>query len=297
LSILNGAKVLATGIQGFTGYYIRDALERAGAQVFGIVESNPKEGEYVADLGDKAALAASCRDVQPDCLLHLAAIANVAHEDLAAFYRVNVIGTMNLLDAMVSMGKPCKKVVLASSANIYGNPPVSPVAEDTSPAPLNHYAMSKLAMEYLARNYMDRLPIVFARPFNYTGPGQTEHFLIPKIVGHFKRQESVINLGNLDVEREFNDVRLVAAAYVGILEGAQSGEAVNICTGKGYTMTQVLDMTRKLSGWDIEVRVDSRLVRPNELKRLVGSPDKLRRIVPNLPQYDLAETLRWMLEA
>jgi nucleoside-diphosphate-sugar epimerase len=261
----------------------------------GLVEGNPGPGEHVADLLDLRAVTEVVTRCQPDLILHLAAIANVAHGNALDFYRVNVMGSMNLLEAVQQAGLKPRKIIMASSANIYGNNPNSPVRETEAPAPLNHYAMSKLAMEHMARTWLDRFPIAFTRPFNYTGPGQTEHFLIPKIVGHFLRGEAAINLGNLDVTREFNDVRMVARAYVGLLADAESGDAVNICSGRGYALGEVLDLARNISGRDIEVKVDPRLVRPNELKHLVGSPDRLLATVPDLPEYRLEDTLRWML--
>ena len=90
-----------------------------------------------------------------------------------------MMGTINLLDALCALPICPSKVVLASSANVYGNCAVSPIKEDQPPAPVNHYAMSKLAMEHMARTFASRLPIVITRPFNYTGPGQRSNFLIP----------------------------------------------------------------------------------------------------------------------
>jgi nucleoside-diphosphate-sugar epimerase len=155
--------------------------------------------------------------------------------------------------------------------------------------------MSKVAMELMGRNWLDRLPLAFTRPFNYTGPGQSESFLIPKIVGHFSRREPEIRLGNLGVTREFNDVRFIADAYVGLLERAIPGEAYNLCTGQGYSLQQVLDLAQRLSGHQLSVNVDPALVRPNELRELIGDSTKLKQIVPGLGKYNLEGTLRWML--
>jgi nucleoside-diphosphate-sugar epimerase len=111
-------------------------------------------------------------------------------------YDINFFGTLNILDALVELGQRPAKIVLASSANVYGNPPVEVIDESVCPMPVNHYAISKLAMEFMARTYFDRLNILITRPFNYTGVGQGDNFLIPKIVRHYQEGKTEIELGN-----------------------------------------------------------------------------------------------------
>ena len=171
----------------------------------------------------------------PEAAVHLAAISFVGHADTGAFYDVNVLGTLSLLESLVALPKAPRHILLASSANVYGNCDVSPISEERQPVPVNHYAMSKLAMEYMARNYLDRLPLFFVRPFNYTGLGQTGSFLIPKLVQHFAVNATCIELGNLDVEREFNDVRFVCDAYLKLLVNAVPGEVYNVLWKSGYS--------------------------------------------------------------
>lgn len=288
--------VLLTGSRGFTGKYVRQALQQAGYRVVGLVQHEATDNEVAADLSDAAGLRTAVEQVLPDFVIHLAAIAFVAHADQTALYQTNLFGTLNLLEALQQCGHNVRKVILASSANIYGNPPVSPVAEDTSPAPVNHYAMSKLAMEHMARTWLDRLPIMFTRPFNYTGVGQDEKFLIPKIVSHFRSKQPVIKLGNLDVVREFNDVRMVAQAYVRLLEVGQPGQTINLCSGVGYRLLDVVETVSTISGHTLQVEVDHALVRASELKVLVGSPTLLNSVLPDLPAYALEQTLAWMLD-
>ena len=169
---------------------------------------------------------------QPNYVVHLAAISFVGHGNADDFYRVNVVGTVNLLEALLKLEKKPTKVLIASSANVYGNCEISPISESQQPLPVNHYAMSKLAMELMARTYLSRLPIFFTRPFNYIGLGQAESFVIPKLISHFTKKAEVIELGNLNVEREFNDVRFVCDAYLRLLDVAKPGESYNICSGK-----------------------------------------------------------------
>ena len=126
------------------------------------------------------------RRIAPDVVVHLAALAFVAEDNPEDFYRVNVLGTVNLLEALADDLHPVR-ILIASSANVYGNTSGGAKRRLSCPAPVNHYAASKLAMEHMVRTWFDRLPIVMTRPFNYTGPGQDERFVVPKIVAHYKR--------------------------------------------------------------------------------------------------------------
>ncbi len=280
-------KILLTGAAGFTGLFFKSAAEAAGHHVVALQ----------ADLTDKAAVAAEVLQAAPNAVVHLAAISFVGHADDTAFYGVNVVGSLNLLSALAALPIAPAKVLLASSANVYGNCDASPITEDQPPAPVNHYAMSKLAMEHMARTYLDRLPVVFTRPFNYTGHGQAPNFLIPKLVSHFARRAPAIELGNLHVEREFNDVRMVCDAYLGLLAHGVSGEVYNVCSGQPYTLQTVLDELTNITGHQLDVRVNPAFVRANEVHRLCGDPAKLLACVEPLRQPALRETLQTMLQA
>lgn len=290
--------VLLTGGTGFTGQYVKAALERLQLQVVCMTTHEPKStNEVYGNLLDQESLIKLVETVQPDYVIHLAAIAFVGHANESDFYNTNVVGTLNLLNA-ITLAKPnVEKVILASSANVYGNPKVNPVSELISPAPINHYAMSKLSMETLAQNiYGDRLPLLIVRPFNYTGRGQSNNFLVPKIVEHFHKKAKKISLGNLDVTREFNDVRDIAQCYAGLLlSNAQQG-VVNLCSGHGYTLNNLLESCAELTGHQLVVEVDAKLVRPNELRVLTGDPNHLLSLVPSLQFTPLKETLSWMLQ-
>jgi nucleoside-diphosphate-sugar epimerase len=157
--------------------------------------------------------------------------------------------------------------------------------------------MSKLAMEYMAWTYLDRVPIVITRPFNYTGPGQAPQFLIPKLVNHFARRAEQIELGNLHVEREFSDVRMVCDAYLALLAHGVPGQVYNVCSGQPYTLQHVIGLLSGITGHTMDVRVNPAFVRANEVHRLCGSPDKLLACTGPLKSYALEATLAWMLES
>lgn len=289
-------RAFITGLNGFTGRYLAREMESAGYRVFGTAHVSEPLGKdmFAVDLCDRAELCRVVAEVRPDVVGHLAAISFVAHGDADAIYRVNVVGTRNVLDALAGLNQVPRAVLLASSANIYGNAAVEVIDESVEASPANDYAVSKLAMEYMARLWMDRLPIVIARPFNYTGVGQAPQFLLPKIVGHFQRGERVIELGNIDVERDFSDVRMVANAYRKLIDIAPAGEVFNVCSGSACSLKDVLAMMAEIAGYEIEVRVNPAFVRANDVKRLQGNPDKLRSVVGALNSYPLMDTLRWM---
>lgn len=293
-------RVLVTGLRGFTGSFLAPALTARGFEVHGLelLASDEARGGInghvdETDLLDASAVQAVVDRVRPQYVVHLAAIAFVAHGDVDAIYRTNIVGTRNLLAALEgNSGLRC--VLLASSANIYGNALVDPIVETTPAHPVNDYAVSKLAMEFVAELWRERLPITVVRPFNYTGAGQSLNFLVPKIVDAYRRRAATIELGNLLVERDFSDVRDVVSAYCGLLQ-ATPGGVVNICSGQAHSLDNVVRMAREISGHTLEVRVNPAFVRSNEVHRLRGSNERLRSLLPGWKPRPLRETIAWML--
>lgn len=283
-------RVLVTGLAGFTGAHLRHALESAGHEVFGTAE--PPE----FDLRDPASVDAAVRHVHPDFVIHLAGISFIPHGDATDIYATNVVGAMHLLDSVFRNAPGVRKVVLASSANVYGVSDRDPIDEATPPAPVNHYACSKLSMEFMARTWFDRLPIVITRPFNYTGPGQRERFIIPKLVGHFARRAPAIELGNIDVVRDFSDVRSVCDAYCRLLASPAESAVLNISSGTGRSLRSVFGKLAEISGHTPEIRTDAALIRVTEVTRLVGSNAALERAIGPLRYLDFNATLRWMYD-
>lgn len=271
-------KILLTGARGFTGRRFAVMARHAGHSVVELTADLTKRGDVLADVSAALSSEASLVAAQPWAVVHLAALSFVGHADELAFYDVNVLGTLNLLAAIEAQHAQVTCVLVASSANVYGNCQHSPIGESQLPAPVNHYATSKLAMEHMARTYAGRLPLILTRPFNYTGPGQAPQFLIPKLVDHFTRRASVVELGNLHVEREYNDVDFVCRSYLYLLEHGKPQGLYNICTGFTYTLEDVIGRLRRLMGHDIEVRVNPAFVRANEIQRLCGDPTRLQEV-------------------
>jgi len=280
-------RVLVTGLAGFTGGYLKAELEKHGHVVIGLQ----------ADLTDYDAIATEIKKTSPEAVAHLAGVAFVGHGDANAFYQVNLMGTRNLLAALAQHAPDVSTVLLASSANVYGNSSEGTLDEHTQPDPANDYAVSKLSMEHMARLWSNRLPIFIVRPFNYTGVGQDEKFLIPKIVSHFRDRKSIIELGNLDVSRDFGDVRAVAEAYRKLLEICPASKTINVCTGCAHTLREVIGRCEKVTGHQIEIQVNPTFVRTNEVRVLIGDNCLLNQLINDWQPYSLEETLRWMLQA
>lgn len=286
------AKILVTGLSGFTGQFLKQRLEQDGHQVVGLSFDGIR-----VDLNDLDKLQQAIDEIQPDKVVHLAAISFVAHGDVNEIYRTNLLGTRNLLTALSQSSKIPNHILLASSANVYGNTDVGVLNETVIPTPTNDYAVSKLAMEYMAKTWIEKLPITIVRPFNYTGVGQEEKFLLPKIVKHFKEKAPIIELGNLDIIRDFSDVRDVVDCYAKLLKTTAMGEVYNVCSGEGTSLLDVIEMMKVVSNHNIEVKVNPAFVRANEVKKLIGSDKKLEVVIGERTKYSLLSTLRWMYQS
>jgi len=294
----NNQRVLVTGLQGFTGLHLAAELEAHGFEVWGLGDVDPTLPRSVkANLLDLESLRAAVLAAQPQYVVHLAGVAFVGHGQPKAFYDVNLVGTRNLLEALEPLSAQLKCVLLASSANVYGNLQGGLLSEANPVNPANDYAVSKLAMEYMAKLWLPKVPVVMARPFNYTGIGQSESFLIPKIVSHFVRKQPTLDLGNMDVWREFNDVRDVVKAYRMLLEAAPIGQIVNVCSSNLVSLKEALALATELTGHSLEARVNPLFVRANEVLKLGGDTTLLKTFVPDWQPKRLRETLAWIIQA
>jgi nucleoside-diphosphate-sugar epimerase len=278
-------KCLITGSKGFTGKHLKESLLKDG---FDVIDCD-------VDILDKNTLKAFLKEKQPDCVAHLAAQSFVHNSDVSSIYNTNIVGTYNLLDAVFETCKNVKSILLASSATVYGNKEGT-LNESTDVHPQNDYGVSKLAMEHMASLWFNKLPIFIVRPFNYTGVGQANHFLIPKIVDHFKKKEHFIELGNIDVSREFQDVRDVVYFYKSLLQHPPLHKTINICSGVSYALKDVLSLLEGVTGHKIEIKINQDFVRPNDMKELKGDPHQLYSLIEKKKIYNLRDTLEWMLD-
>ena len=254
-----------------------------------------------SNINDVASLEEEILSHEPTAIAHFAGISFVASKDEEAFYRVHALGTSNLLNAALKLKKAPHKILLASSATVYGNSPAPYSVESQELEPIDHYAVSKVAMEDMAKTYMPKLPIIIARPFNYTGVGQKGNFLIPKLVRHFSEKSPSIELGNLNVEREFNDVEMICAAYLSLLDFGVAGEIYNVSSGNAHSLQDVLNILIQITGHHPKIVINPDFVRSNEVRRMSGNPRKLNQLLEQhqvlLPKKDLSSTLQDMLSA
>lgn len=275
--------VLITGINGFTGRYLMDFLISKNYKVYGITNQKDQCNSTVfySDILNLEQLKKILNKIKPNYVFHLAAISFVQHENISEIYNVNVIGTQNLLEACLDNKENLKKIILASSATVYGTQKTDLIYEELCPNPINHYGISKYAMEQIAKNFFNELPLIITRPFNYTAPGHNEQFVIPKIAKAFKNKELTLELGNLDVFREYNSIEYVCDVYYKLMESDVTSEIINIASGRVHSLNQIIEVFKAKSNHDINIQINPNFVRKDEVKSLMGSTLKLYKLIEN----------------
>jgi len=257
------------------------------------------------DLVDANAVAALVATVRPDWLLHLAAVSHVpqSFREPRRTLEVNVIGTLNVLMALRDAAFR-GRMIYVSSGDVYGRVDDDdlPVTEAHLPRPRSPYAVSKLAAEALCAQWAitEGVDVLIARPFNHIGPGQGDQF----VVSGFARQvnaiahggaEPVVEVGDIDVTRDFLDVRDVIAAYFRLFARGRAGETYNVCSGVERSVRQVLERLLELAGVHATTRAASGRMRPAEQRRMRGSNARLSRDTGWSPSVDLDDSLRAIL--
>lgn len=298
-------KFLIVGGNSFTGPYMAQLLKQKGGVVIGTSTAAksqcPKGFDKMVelDLTNAESVQTVVSAIRPDYVIHLAGISFVGHADLDSFYRINVVGTENLLSAIETLDGHVKRTLVSSSANIYGMPEgVKFISEEQVPNPSNHYAISKLAMEFVAKKYMDRMSITIARPFNYIGIGQRREFVIPKIVEAFAVRDAKIQLGTTSVERDFTAVQDTVRAYCDVLfEPSCSGHVFNVCSARPYSLDSIIEMLEEIAGYSIKVETNPAFVRKHEIKKLCGSNDKIRSFTGWQPRIGLTQAISDIYQA
>ena len=275
-------RVLVTGISGFVGPHLAEALRGAGYEVVGTCHHEESPGDVVEthpiDLADRGGLQEVVRATRPERIVHLAGRSHVgtSWREIGSYFRVNVLGTENLLAA--ANGIP---VILASSAEVYGSVPEEeqPIAEDRPPNPPSPYALTKAAAE----RFVLAAGGTVARCFNLIGPGQAPTFALPSFASQLARiargeSEPVLHVGNLEARRDFVAVEDGARALRILVESGEPGSTYQIASGRAWSIREVLDELIRVSGVEVAIEVDPERLRPVDVPLLRGTARKLHAL-------------------
>jgi len=305
-------KILITGISGFVGRHLTAQILREGHhEIIGVVQE-PRDAESLApaagslefraaDVSEYDDIGSVVRQTKPEIVFHLAAIAfsPAALESAQNTFRTNIGGTANVLESVRSL-ETRPRVVVVSSGTVYGDAgdATRPHTEDSPLQPLDPYAASKASADLLAQAYRRTfdLNVVIARPFNQTGPGQPPQYVcasIAKQLAEFSRSggKPTLHLGNIDVERDFSDVRDVVRALWILGKGASNHSVYNVCSETTTSLRTIINMFHHISGISPELVTDKGKIRSQDLKVLAGSAARLREETGWIPAYDLQTTL------
>lgn len=299
-------RALVTGASGFAGAYLVRYLLGLGYEVVGGVHGSDADlpndcCRLDLDVTDQEAVQRAVAETRPDEIYHLAGLTRPATKAVAAFYRVNFEGAVNLLEA-VSEHAPEAGVLLVGSAYAYGRVD-HPITETELLEPLNHYGVSKASADMLGLSYaLEGLRVVRMRPFNHSGPGQSPDFVLPTLVRQFAdieagRRESVVNLGNLDSVRDFSDVRDVVRGYNLALREGRPGEAYNLGSGRGVSVRGLFELVSREAGLEVRLNVESSRLRATDIPLLVADARKAREEFGWQTEIPLERTIQDMLEA
>ncbi|RJE71721.1 GDP-mannose 4,6-dehydratase [Reichenbachiella sp. MSK19-1] len=294
--MVDPSKILIIGIDSFTGGHLRVFFGERGYQVFGTsIHNTDTKNTFKVNILNSTEIHDVLVKVMPDYIINLAAISFVGEPKTELFYNINVLGTEILLETIYQSGAQIKKILIPSSAVVYGTQESHILTEDMCPNPQNHYGYSKYISEQICKSYFDKLPIVVTRPFNYTGIGQGQEFLIPKVVNAFKEKQKEIELGNLYTFREYNDIRFICNTYHSLLGSSNNSEIINVCTGQSHSIDEIIEILNTIAGYEIVVSVNQHFVRKNEIVELKGDTKKLVNAIGDLNlEHSLQDTLQFM---
>ncbi|MCM1082015.1 MAG: GDP-mannose 4,6-dehydratase [Clostridium sp.] len=301
-------KVLIFGISGFVGAYLAKEFEQHGYQVYGsdITDGNKLFDSIIfkkAELLDYEAVSSLIKETLPDIIINLAAISSVglSWSMPQATISVNVIGTLNIMEA----ARQCReipKIMLVGSSEEY-EVSDKPVGEAAPLNANNPYGISKLTQERFAQLYREHygMKIYCVRPFNHTGAGQKETFVLPSFCRQVadiakSGREGIIKVGNLSAERDFSDVRDIVRGYRMILEQGDCNTIYNIGSGVAHSIKELLDYIISLCPQKVLVETDPERYRPVDTPRICCDNSKICSELGWKPDYDIFHTLKEMYD-
>ncbi|MCE1248894.1 MAG: GDP-mannose 4,6-dehydratase [Firmicutes bacterium] len=310
-------RILITGITGFVGSHLAEYLlqKNEDNEIFGIYrwrsrtenlnQIKDKVKMVECDLLDSGSVRSMMEQVKPDRIFHLAAQSYVLSSWHAPADTIsnNIIGQVNILEAMKELNLNCR-VQIAGSSEEYGlvKPEETPIKETNPLRPLSPYAVSKVGQDMLAYQYYKSygFHLIRTRAFNHSGPRRGDVF----VESNFAKQivdiemgkaEPVVMVGNLDAQRDFTDVRDVVKAYDLAIENANPGEVYNICSNNAYSIKEILDILLSKSHVKIEIKTDPARLRPSDVQLLLGDYSKLNSLTGWKPEIPFEQTLEDLL--
>ena len=305
-------KVLITGVSGFAGSFLAEhLLQKNEFEVWGTYLREPSLAN-LEDIKDKVSLVQldfldldkvikTISDIAPDYIFHLAAIPSVreSFSNPSKVFFNNVDSELNLLEAIRLKNLSETKILIISSAEIYGlvSKENLPISENTPFRPTSSYAVSKLTQDFLGLQYFLSygLKVVRVRPFNHIGPRQAPGFVVSsfakKIAELEKNNSEIIRVGNLSSKRDFTDVRDMVKAYLLAIEKGEPGDVYNIGSDKSYSISEILDKMIKISGKNIKFEIDKSLFMPSDNPETVSDSSKFIKLTGWKPEIDLDTTL------
>ena len=301
-------RVLITGGTGFVGAHLIRFLKSHASHIAVLAVGAGSGSEhgvqyYAVDVRDTKGVRAAVHEFRPQQVYHLAGISAVdlSWSDPRLTYEVNVLGAYNLFDAAMSLPFP-PRILNVSTSQVYAASPKT-LTEESPVTPDNPYAASKAMAELLTVQYRKAVVggIITARSFNHTGAGQPPMFVLPSIAKQFAEIECglrppKLTLGNVNVERDFSDVRDVVRAYWVLVQSGRAGEVYNVCSGVAVSVSDIIKKFETIAGFKVSIETDSGRVRSNEVMRICGDPGKIQAEIGWYRQVPLEKTIEDMLQ-
>lgn len=300
-------KYMVTGVKGFVGRYFINCLKahEKDCKILG-VDIAPAIGDEdyqyrQLNLTDKEQVYKVVSDFAPDYIVHLAAVSSVAQswQDPASCFLNNMSVFLNLADAVRLNNIDCRILSVGSSEEYgyYGEP----MREEFLLHPKSPYAVARVSQEYISKLYVDRfdLDIVMTRSFNHIGPRQSDKFVIPSFVKQLvqisRGGENKMSVGNIEVVRDFLDVRDVVEAYYKIIHFGKKREVYNVCSGQGTKLADIINTVSQKLGIKPQISIDASRIRANEIMSIIGNNEKLKNELGWQQNYSLEDTLADMV--
>ena len=290
-------RVLITGVKGFAGNHLANLL-KGEDEVFGIDKDN-------LNLTDSCRVEEFISKIKPEKIFHLAAVGTSPLEKISyeEMFKVNVIGTINLLEGILSANIDPVILLVGSSAE-YGYSEIgeNPITETQPLRPLNNYGITKVAQSLIGYQYFKtrNLKIIRTRTFNHVGPGARNGLVCSAFAKQIVQIEKgikkpIMEVGNLETQRDFTDVRDIVQAYKLLIRKGTPGEIYNVCSGKPHYIKEILDSLIALAGVKVEVRKVPERTTSSDVPLQFGDNEKLRELTGWEPQIPIKKSLEDLL--